>query len=138
MILTIDEEGDGSAEAAAEPATQVQAAATEPVATHVPTQNQVKDKTATAPPGNYSTDESTRTKALSTPAVRHLAKKENIDINQVPGSGKNGRVTKEDILNFIKSGHGTASQAAASPSSRPSAFSGPRIAPLTGITEQDR
>ena len=115
-------------------------ASSEPVATHVVAQNQVKDKVATAPPGNYRTDASTRTKALSTPAVRHLAKKESIDINQVPGTGKNGRVTKEDILHFIKSGHGTTSSqaAAAAPSGKPSVFTGVRIAPLTGITEQDR
>lgn len=46
----------------------------------------------TAPPGN---------KALATPAVRHLAKKHGIDINMVPGTGKDGRVTKEDMLPFV-------------------------------------
>ena len=77
---------------------------------------------------------------MSTPAVRHLAKKEGIDINTVPGTGKNGRVTKTDILSFIKSGHGTASQGVAG-SGAPAAGGfvgmGPRIAPLTGITEKD-
>ena len=33
--------------------------------------------------------------------MRHIAKKEGIDINKVPGTGKNGRVTKEDLLNFM-------------------------------------
>ena len=78
-------------------------------------------------------------KALSTPAVRHLAKKEGVDINAVPGTGKNGRVTKGDLLNFIKGGHGTASQGVAGPSSNQGGFvaTGPRIAPLEGITEKD-
>ena len=77
---------------------------------------------------------------MSTPAVRHLAKTEGIDINTVPGTGKNGRVTKTDILSFIKSGHGTSSQAASgSAAGAVGGFvgMGPRIAPLTGITEQD-
>ncbi len=38
---------------------------------------------------------------MATPAVRNIAKRENIDINKVNGTGKDGRVTKEDILNFI-------------------------------------
>jgi pyruvate/2-oxoglutarate dehydrogenase complex dihydrolipoamide acyltransferase (E2) component len=32
---------------------------------------------------------------------------EKIDINQVPGTGKGGRVTKEDVINF-KAGKTTA------------------------------
>lgn len=43
-------------------------------------------------------------KALATPAVRHLSKKHSIDINTVHGTGKDGRVTKEDILSFMSGG----------------------------------
>jgi len=77
---------------------------------------------------------------LSTPAVRHLARKEGVDINKVHGTGRNGRVTKGDLLSFISSGHGTASQAATPPSSGETITvvrGGPRIAKLEGITEQD-
>lgn len=41
-------------------------------------------------------------RVLAAPAVRHLAKKHNIDITQIVGTGKDGRVRKEDILNVLK------------------------------------
>jgi 2-oxoglutarate dehydrogenase E2 component (dihydrolipoamide succinyltransferase) len=37
----------------------------------------------------------------SSPLVRKIAKDNNVDLNQVPGSGTAGRITKDDILDFI-------------------------------------
>ncbi len=38
------------------------------------------------------------------PAARKLIDENNLDVNQIPGSGKNGGITKEDVLSFMKSG----------------------------------
>ncbi|CAK7222861.1 hypothetical protein SCUCBS95973_004980 [Sporothrix curviconia] len=40
--------------------------------------------------------------SLATPAVRHLSKELNVDISQVDGTGKDGRVTKEDLYRYIE------------------------------------
>jgi 2-oxoglutarate dehydrogenase E2 component (dihydrolipoamide succinyltransferase) len=45
------------------------------------------------------------------PAVRRLLKQHSLDIAEIPGSGRDGRVKREDVLNYIESG---ASAAAAS------------------------
>lgn len=58
-------------------------------------------------PGTQSTlerphpSESHLDKALATPAVRRIAKEHGIDINEVQGTGKQGRVTKEDVLVYL-------------------------------------
>ncbi|KAM7485060.1 hypothetical protein LguiA_001069 [Lonicera macranthoides] len=41
-----------------------------------------------------------RSGVLSTPAVRNLAKQYGVDINDVCGTGKDGRVLKEDVLKY--------------------------------------
>lgn len=48
-----------------------------------------------------STETSLVTQVLCTPAVRSLAKELGIDINNVKGSGHDGRILKEDVLNHI-------------------------------------
>ncbi|RYP70189.1 hypothetical protein DL769_005068 [Monosporascus sp. CRB-8-3] len=48
---------------------------------------------AQPPKGRYA--------ALATPAVRHLSKELNVDITEIQGTGKDGRVLKEDIYKFV-------------------------------------
>ncbi|KAI0447914.1 2-oxoacid dehydrogenase acyltransferase [Xylaria telfairii] len=40
--------------------------------------------------------------SLATPAVRHLCKELNVEITDVDGTGKGGRVLKEDIYKFVE------------------------------------
>ena len=42
-------------------------------------------------------------KALATPAVRAIAREKGVDLRQVKGTGRGGRVMKEDILAFLQS-----------------------------------
>jgi 2-oxoglutarate dehydrogenase E2 component (dihydrolipoamide succinyltransferase) len=53
----------------------------------------------------------------SSPLVRRIAKDNNIDLHQVSGTGMQGRITKDDIVNFIDQ-HG---KGAAAPAQRPAA-----------------
>jgi 2-oxoglutarate dehydrogenase E2 component (dihydrolipoamide succinyltransferase) len=43
-------------------------------------------------------------RSRSSPLVRRIAKEHHVDISQLHGTGTNGRVTKQDILDFIESG----------------------------------
>jgi 2-oxoglutarate dehydrogenase E2 component (dihydrolipoamide succinyltransferase) len=40
----------------------------------------------------------------SSPLVRRIAREHNVDLAQVPGTGRGGRITKEDVLGFIEKG----------------------------------
>ena len=62
-----------------------------------------------------------------------MAKKHNLDINQIPATGKGGRVTKEDVINFMD---GKTQPIASAPATAVTSMS-VQQPPLTGITEQD-
>lgn len=56
----------------------------------------------------------------SSPLVRKIAKENNVDLGQVPGTGMGGRITKEDILGFIQK-YPAGAPAAAGQAPRPTA-----------------
>jgi 2-oxoglutarate dehydrogenase E2 component (dihydrolipoamide succinyltransferase) len=83
------------------------------------------------PDDPVSLDERRRTK--SSPLVRKIAKENNVDISQISGTGVSGRVTKNDILEYIqqpKPAAQPAAEAAAAPqraAAQPSFAEGERV-----------
>jgi 2-oxoisovalerate dehydrogenase E2 component (dihydrolipoyl transacylase) len=73
---------------------------------------QTKETTEQAPtstpsaPTPLSTEEPTVSRGthalLATPAVRHLTKELKVNISDIQGSGKDGRVLKDDVYQFVK------------------------------------
>jgi 2-oxoglutarate dehydrogenase E2 component (dihydrolipoamide succinyltransferase) len=69
------------------------------------------------------------------PVVARIASEHGIDPNQIPGTGRGGRVTKQDILAFVESGPAPAAPqapAAAEAPKAPPAPTAPAPAPQTG------
>jgi 2-oxoisovalerate dehydrogenase E2 component (dihydrolipoyl transacylase) len=68
----------------------------------------------------------------STPAVRRLAEEHNVDLRQVTGTGLGGRVTKEDILQYVAQRGAAPAPAApspATPATAPSTTPAPSAVP---------
>ena len=57
-------------------------------------------------PADPSSPHHPSSKILTTPAVRKMAKENNVDLNMVAGSGSKGRILKEDLQAFLSGGSG--------------------------------
>ena len=84
-------------------------------------------------------------KVLATPAVRRLAKEHSVDISAILGTGKNGRVTKSDLLMFVqdkRTQHHSQKQASQHPTSeqqgQPSSGHIPEERGLNLVSGQDQ
>ena len=74
---------------------------------------------------------STNGKAVASPAVRRVARELNVNIHEVPGTGKKGRVYKEDVVAFTCVA--STSVASVSEQSVSSLSGGVRVEPIRGI-----
>ena len=80
-------------------------------------------------------------KVLATPATRYLAREHKIDLARVTATGKGGRVTKEDVLNYLAKGGASAvpAMAAALTSAEETTVSGiptevgDTVVPIVGV-----
>ena len=126
--------GDGTAAApkedVPEPAT-AQAAAESASVSDAPSTPPTADTVQEAQPAPAAASEtteaqSTNGKTFVSPVVAKIASEHGVDPSQVQGTGRGGRVTKKDILNFIESG---AQAAPPAPPAQPEAPKAPAAAP---------
>lgn len=66
--------------------------------------------------------------AMLSPAVRRLVAEHNLDLSSVTGTGKGGRITRQDVIEFIDNG-GAAAAPVAVPATAPAAAA---LAPIAG------
>lgn len=73
-----------------------------------------------APPTEKETRPKGKHASLATPAVRHLTRELDVNIQDVNGTGRDGRVLKEDIYQFAKERDNNASSSSPTQTSTPS------------------
>ncbi len=76
----------------------------------------------------------------SSPLVRKIAKENQLDLRQVPGTGSSGRITKDDVLQFMEKGGAqktTATPAAPAGSGSSSPAPKPAAAPVSSAAPGD-
>ncbi|NGM80984.1 2-oxo acid dehydrogenase subunit E2 [Paenibacillus sp. 7124] len=69
---------------------------------------------------------------LATPGVRKFARDNNVDISNVNGSGKNGKITREDVEAFLNGGQAAAPAAPAAAEAAPAEKSAAPAAAASG------
>jgi pyruvate dehydrogenase E2 component (dihydrolipoamide acetyltransferase) len=122
-VIDVDGAGASSSAPAAAPAKPEASKPAAPAPAAVP----VSAPSATQAPAVSASGERVR----SSPLVRKIARENNIDVSQVPGTGAGGRVSKQDILGAVESGTVSAPRAGASaaPSAQSSAPARPSAPP---------
>ena len=135
VVGTISADGEG---AAAKPAAPAAPAKKESAPAKNPTAAAETKAPAPVAPAQTAPSEASQEEddhARSSPLVRKIARENNINLAQVPGTGLGGRITKQDITAFLEQSQSAA--AAPTPSSAPappakSVSSAPALAAIPG------
>ncbi len=94
-----------------------------------------KDEPSKTPAGE---NDDVALEALS-PAVRRLVMENELDVRRISGSGRDGRVTKEDVVNYIKNRDASAKSAPAPKAAQPApAAAKPATAPAPQAAAEGR
>jgi 2-oxoisovalerate dehydrogenase E2 component (dihydrolipoyl transacylase) len=122
-----EEEGDGGSQgasasesAAATPEVQAESSMPDPRAPKELVQPELESAQTPPPPPQqqqqHQHQQRPKGKAahISTPAVRYLAQQHGVDIAEIDGTGKDGRVTKEDLQKFVRERPSSSSSSASS------------------------
>jgi len=127
-IAIIETEGEGTESTSAPAEAAAPAPAAAPAAAAA-IETQVAAAVTTATGGELAKSSNGR---FYSPLVRSMAKEEGIgqaELDAIPGSGKEGRVTKKDIIAYLESGRANATAAAPAPAAAPAATPVPAAAP---------
>jgi pyruvate dehydrogenase E2 component (dihydrolipoamide acetyltransferase) len=138
-LAVIGAPGEAAAEAPAEPepapeqaTTQAAAEAAAPSSAETPAPSTPEPEEpappappAPAPPQEVAAGANGEGKSFVSPVVARIASEHNVDISQVQGTGRGGRVTKKDILAFVEGGGQAAPPAPEAPAPAPEAAAPP-------------
>jgi len=120
VVAVIDAEGDLPEQAAA------------------PAQGHDAPAAAASAPAAAAAPAAPNREILATPGVRKYAREQGVDLSLVPGTGKAGKITKEDVDNFKKGGAAAAAPAQAAapaPAAAPAQAAKAPAAPTAIATE---
>jgi pyruvate dehydrogenase E2 component (dihydrolipoamide acetyltransferase) len=110
VVGTISADGEGvAAKPAAAAAAKREAAPAKAAAQPAETKAPAPVAPPQAAPSEASHEEDDH--ARSSPLVRKIARENNVNLTQVPGTGLGGRITKQDITAFLEQGQPTAAAA---------------------------
>ena len=107
IVGTIAADGEAAAKPAAAPAKSAPAAAAPPP--------KEEKKAAPAPTSSAAPVHEEDEEARSSPLVRKIAREHGVSLSQISGTGLGGRITKQDIMQFIES-QGSSQPAPSAPS----------------------